>query len=97
MKLLTIISFLSTLSRSIVVHKPDPYEELKPGDIPTIIYSATGASCEDAQYLELVTRLKLGLKAHVECFATEVMSGIHEQADAACKSLQNNNRFKDEL
>lgn len=69
MKAFAILSFLTTLAQPLAIRTA-------PGDIPTMVYGGMGSSCKDPAYVNLVAKLKEGLKSHVECFETKVLNSI---------------------
>ena len=69
MKFLTILALLTTTSQTISIRNDA-------GDIPTMVYGGMGSSCNDPAYVNLVAKLKDGLKSHVECFETKVLGSV---------------------
>ena len=52
------------------------FMEEDPGNLPTIIYGGMGSKCTDEAYVNLVAKLKEGLKQPVECYETTVLTSI---------------------
>jgi hypothetical protein len=71
MKFVAILSLLTTLSQPLTIRGDGA-----PGDLATMVYGGMGSSCKDPAYVNLVAKLKEGLKSHVECFETKVLNSI---------------------
>ena len=61
--------------------------------VPVILFGGMGSKCNDPAYTNLVTKLKDGLKTHVECYETTIMDSINKQHDNACQFLKNNDNY----
>ena len=61
--------------------------------VPVILFGGMGSKCNDPAYTNLVTKLKDGLKTHVECYETTIMDSINKQHDNACEFLKKNDNY----
>ena len=73
--------------------KIDGTNETKAEPIPVIVFGGMGSKCNDPAYTNLVTKLKDGLKTHVECYETTVLESINKQHDNACEFLKKNDNY----
>ena len=80
-KVMKILLVLTSITRAITIYDGEL------GNIPTMVYGGMGSHCNDPAYVNLVAKLKDGLKQPVECYETKILGSIKLQSEAACLAI----------